>query len=114
MEADILTDIIAVEREIQERLAAEEGRLRQRLEGMRREGAGEEAAEEERLQRRLEEEVAVARQEAERRAALLLEETAAWGERLARLDDDTLRRIVLGRLAGVLAGTGHDRQDDEG
>uniref|UniRef100_A0A831U116 Uncharacterized protein n=1 Tax=Geobacter metallireducens TaxID=28232 RepID=A0A831U116_GEOME len=114
METDILADIIATEREIQQRLAAEEGRLRERLEEVRREMAGEEAAEEERLRRRLGEEVAAARREAERRAALLLEETEARGERLARLDDDTLRRIVLGRLAGVLAGAGHDRQDDEG
>lgn len=114
MDTDILAAVIDVERKIRDRISCEEARLRERIEQVRQELAGLAVAEEERLQREMDAAVAAARDEALRRASLIRAEAVAWGERLDRLDDATLRRIVLGRLGELVGGAGHDRQDGEG
>ena len=114
MDTDILAAVIDAEQKIRDRISSEEARLRERIEQVQRELATLAVAEEERLRRERDEAVAAAREEALRRASRVRAEAVAWGERLGRLDDDTLRRIVMGRLAESVGGADHDRQDGEG
>lgn len=113
MDKDILATITDAEKEIRELLVAERARAGERLAQVRREAEAEVAGEEERQKQALREALALAGAEAERKAAALLEEAAAWAERLDLLDEESLQRIVARRLAELLPGKEHDRQNGE-
>ncbi len=113
MNDDILTDIIAVEKEIRERLDAERehaaawlAEVRTGLEeGYRRE--------EERLREELERALAAARSEAELESARLVAEATAQADRLTGIEDETLLQALDKHLVGLRPGDGDDRQNDE-
>jgi vacuolar-type H+-ATPase subunit H len=109
MDDSILTDIIVVEKEVRDHLDAERERAAAQLEQVRNDLEKEYRREEERLQEVLEAALAAARDEAEQKAALLVQEAAERGERLARIGRDALQSIVVEHLAGLMPGTGDDR-----
>jgi vacuolar-type H+-ATPase subunit H len=109
MDNGILTDIIAVEKEVRERLDAERERAAARLEQIRNDLEENLRREEERLRQSLGDALSAARNEAEHNAALLEREAAEQSERLARIDDLTLRRIVVEHLSRLMPEAGDDR-----
>ena len=111
MEKHILSEIVAVEKEIQERLAAEQGKAEARLAETRMACEEELRKAEEQLRELLAAKLAVARNEALREAETCLKDASVRAERLARLDDVALRRIVRESLFRIVPGSANDRQD---
>jgi vacuolar-type H+-ATPase subunit H len=109
MDNGILTDIIAVEKEVRERLDAERGHAAARLEQVRSDLEEKFREEEERLRHALGDALRTARNEAEHLAALLERQAAERSERLARIDDTTLQRIVVEHLSRLIPEAGDDR-----
>lgn len=101
---DILTSIVAVEKEIRGRLAAEKKRGEERLVLVRAEAEAEIRREEEALSASLERAVAKARVDAERESAEILEEAGARAARLAGVSEELLERVVLKYLLKILPG----------
>jgi vacuolar-type H+-ATPase subunit H len=109
MDDGILTDIITVEKEVRERLDAERERAAALLEQVRNDLEEEFRREEKSLQEALDNARVAARAEAEQKAAHLVQDAAERGERLARIDEEALRRVVVEHLAGLMPGRGDDR-----
>ncbi len=102
MEQDILAEIFAAEKEVQERLAAEQRSSEELLVRVKREIAEQLAAAEEGLKAESEKVLADAREDAGKRAAALLEEAAAQAERLDRISDEALQEVVAKGLTSIL------------
>lgn len=102
MGTDILTTIVAVEREIEERLGAERRQAGEMLARLRSDLAAEAIREEERLAADAQQAIAAARAEAEERGADIVRRAAECGKQLAALDDAALEEIVMRHLVRVL------------
>lgn len=101
-EKDILSKVIGVEKEIQERLIVEKERSVEWLEKVKREAEEAVAAEEERLKESFENARVGSRAEAERKTAEILKEAAGEAERISGLSDETLGRILMRHIALIL------------
>lgn len=95
MEKDILSKVLEVEREIQERLREEKSRSLEWSEGVRKEVEEELAREEKVLKDCYRKVLDDARLAAEKEAAELLRDSALQSERLTAIGDDALTGIVL-------------------
>jgi len=104
MEKDILGKIIAVERDIQERLLAEERNAGTMLCSLRQDLEEEVRKEEERLAAARRDAEASARAEVQKRAAAMVNLATVRAEKLAGLDDSTLERCIMGQLVRILPG----------
>jgi len=102
MEQDILAEIFAAEKEVQERLAAEQRSSEELLARVKGEIAEQLAVAEEGLQVESEKVLADAREAAAKRAAALLKEAVSQAERLDRISDEALQEVVAKRLTGIL------------
>ena len=98
MENGILSTIIAVELEIQDRLAVEEQRAAQMLDNLRRELEEGSTREEERLTASLQQAVADAKAKAQQRAGAMMSAAAARAEQLDGLADETLKLCIVRHL----------------
>lgn len=101
MEEDILKAIVAAEREIRERLVAEERKAAELLENLRNELEAETGREEARLSTEVGNAVAAARAEAQGRADAIVSAAALRGEQLAGLDDETLESWLMKHLIRI-------------
>jgi vacuolar-type H+-ATPase subunit H len=104
MENDILSEIIAVERDIQERLVAEERSAGTMLCSLRQDLEEEARREEERLAAARREAESSARVEAEERAAAIMRQAGSRAEQWSGLDDRTLERCIMEHLVRILPG----------
>jgi hypothetical protein len=104
MENDILTKIIEVEREIQERLVAEERSAGTLLCSLRQDLEEEARREEERLAAARREAESSARAGAEERAAAIMRQAGIRAAQWSGLDDGTLERCIMGHLVRILPG----------
>lgn len=104
MENDILSKIIEVEREIQERLVAEERSAGTMLCGLRQDLEEEARREEESLAAARREAESSARVEAQERAAAIVKRATIRAEQWAGLDEGTLERCIMGHLVRILPG----------
>ncbi len=95
MEKDILSRVIEVEREIQEKLREEKRRTLEWIGEVKKEAEEQLAKEEERVKEFFRKTVDDTGAAAEREAAELLRDSALQGERLAGLGDDALTGVVL-------------------
>ncbi len=102
MEQDILAEIFAAEKEVQERLAAEQRSSEELLARVKRELAEQLAAAEEGLKEESGKVLADAREAAAQRAVALLAETVSRADRLDRISDEALQEVVAKRLTGIL------------
>jgi hypothetical protein len=102
MENDILSEIIAVERDIQERLVAEERSAGTMLCSLRQDIEEEARREEERLAAARREAESSARVEAEELAAAIMRQAGIRAEQWAGLEDGTLERCIMGHLVRIL------------
>lgn len=102
MEKDILSRVIEVEREIQEKLREEKSKAMAWLEEVKKEAEEEIAREEERLKEYYEKTAADADAYAGKQAAELLRDSALEAERLAGISDETLTGMVLKYIPGIL------------
>lgn len=102
MEKDILSRVIEVEKEIQERLRAEKERSVEWLEKVKREAEEAVASDEERLKESFENAKVCSAAGADRKAAEILRKAAEEEERISAISDETLGRIIMKHLALIL------------
>lgn len=117
MEHDILSRVLEVEKEIQEKLREEKARSLERIEKLRREAEEEIAREEERIKGWCREALGEARLAAEREAAELVRNSALQSGRLAALGDEVLSGIVLNyvrRIVSAEHAAGPDPEEASG
>jgi hypothetical protein len=104
MEKDILSKIIEVERDIQERLVAEERSAGTMLCSLRQDLVEEARREEERLAAAGREAESSARAEAEERAAAILQRATIHAQQWGGLDDGILKRCIMRHLVRIMPG----------
>lgn len=113
MDNELLSDILAAERDICLQLDALEQQTAERLETLRREldrMLGDETAA---LQAELAQAEIKAGQGAQQEADALLAEARAFALRLEQLDSQELDKVVLHHIARILPEGADDRQDEQ-
>jgi cell division septum initiation protein DivIVA len=104
MEKDVLSAILEVEREIQERLVAEQRSAWTMLDRLRQELEAEAGREEERLAAARLSAESAARGKAQEQAALIASRASADADRLAGLDDGALEPCIMRHLVRIIPG----------
>lgn len=102
MENDLLVRIIAAEKEIQECLDDEKAKAREWLEAVRKEAEEDFHREEARISETSSEAVETAKKEAESKATIMMKAAGEKTARMERLDDDTLKRVIVRQLHRIL------------
>jgi len=108
MEKDILSEVIAVEKEIHERLELERMKSRKWLEDVKKESEEEMEREEKNINESLNKSVENSKIDAEVKAEEIVKQADAKAVSLAKLNDETLGRIVGKQIARILPGLSHD------
>lgn len=104
MEKDILSQVIEVEKEIQKCLESEKVKIREWLEGVKKESEEEFFREELEIKQSLDQSLREATKQSETAAAQILSEAADAAERLRRLKAETLTGIIERQIARILPG----------
>jgi vacuolar-type H+-ATPase subunit H len=102
MEKDILTKVIEVEKEIQEKLREEKSKAHEWLEGVKKEIEKDISLQEEQLRELYTRGREDAKAEAEREAARVVQDAATLAERYRRIGDETLEKIVKRHVVKIL------------
>ncbi len=102
MEKGILNEVIEAEKDIQACIEEEQGRLREMLEQVRQEAAETVATAERELAASREQDLETARQEAEAKAKMIVEDASSRAGRLDGVDDRTLTGIIMKRIPRIL------------
>ena len=106
MEKDILSKVIEVEKEIQERLREEKNKAHEWLEGVREEIEKGLSLQEEQLRESYTRGKEGAKAEAEREAARIVQDAAILAERYRRISDAALEKIVKRHVVKILPSQG--------
>ncbi len=101
-EKDILSKVIGVEKEIQERLMAEKEKSLEWLEKVKKESEEAVSAEEQRLNGSFEETKRNSMTDAEKAAAEMLKAADVEAERISGISDETLGLIVIKHVRFIL------------
>jgi hypothetical protein len=104
MEKDLLAEVIAAEREIEQGLEQEQAKAKEWLEAMKRDVAAGAAEEERQLRESCAEQQTVTDQGATGKAADIMKKAELEEQRLRSLRDETLREIAERHLARILPG----------
>lgn len=102
MDDELLSDILAAEREIRRRIDELEERVAHDLEQLRQELEQELVVESRTLEKERDESLRGAEEESRREAASLVESARAFARRLENLDDAELDTVLLRHLAQIL------------
>ncbi|HXX81802.1 MAG TPA: hypothetical protein VEI46_09645 [Thermodesulfovibrionales bacterium] len=102
MEKDILSKVIEVEKEIQERLREEKNKAHAWLEGVKTEIEKDISLQEEQLRESYTRGREDAKAEAERKAAKIVKDAASLAERYRQISDETLEKIVKRHMVKIL------------
>jgi hypothetical protein len=113
MEDELLSDILAAEREIRLQIEALEQQTAERLETLRLQLDQMLETESKALQAELERAQITAEQAALREADTLLAEARAFAVRLENLDNVELDRVVIRHLSRILPEGAYDRTDEQ-
>lgn len=113
MEDELLSDILAAEREIRLQIDVLEQQTAERLETVRQELDRRVEQETVSLQAELEKNLSIARQKAETEAEALLAETRSYAIRLENLENVELDRVVAHYLSRIRPEGSDDRQDEQ-
>ncbi|HYA31479.1 MAG TPA: hypothetical protein VED67_01885 [Thermodesulfovibrionales bacterium] len=101
-EKDILSKVIAVEKEIQDKLMLEKERSLEWLEKVKREAEEAVSREEERLKGSFESAKMNSGTDAEKKATQMLKKADAEAERISGISDETVGRILMRHVAFLL------------
>jgi vacuolar-type H+-ATPase subunit H len=102
MDSDLLVRIIETEKEIHKCLEDEKLQAAEWLENVRRDAEEDFGLEVAKIRESSGKNVEAAKKEAEHRAALIINAAEAQARRIEKVDDDTLRRIILRHLHKIL------------
>ncbi len=104
MEKDILSEVIEVEKEIQQCLELERVKSRKWLENVKKESEEELAREEKSIKESLNITIDIAKKDAEAKAAEIVKQADTKAVLLAKLNDETLGELIGKQIARILPG----------
>jgi hypothetical protein len=104
MEKDVLGQVIEVEKEIQKRVEAEELKVREWIESVKKECREKIFIEEEKINRSMEQSLAEAAKEAGKKAEEIVNQAAAAAELLGQLKAESLIDLTEIQIAKILPG----------
>ncbi|OGU17783.1 MAG: hypothetical protein A2076_10770 [Geobacteraceae bacterium GWC2_53_11] len=113
MDDELLSDILAAERDIRLQIEDLKRQTEERLEKLRQEIDQTLGDETRSLQHEREQALARAEQTARQEANAQLAEARAFAARLENLDTPELERVVIRHLSRILPGGADDRQDEQ-
>lgn len=102
MEKNILSKVVEVEREIQQRIEAEEINAKEWIEKVKKEVGDGIAREEAGLKEAFNIALKEARTVAERKASEIMSEVFSLEERLKAISDETLKEIIMRHITNIL------------
>ncbi|MGD0886210.1 MAG: hypothetical protein ABSA46_15300 [Thermodesulfovibrionales bacterium] len=102
MDTNVLSEVVAVEREIQRCIEIERVKSREWIEKIKEESQEELLREQEKIHETLRNASDEARKEAESKAALVVKDALAKAEVIQKLKDEDLTRIIEKRLTKIL------------
>ena len=102
MERGVIHEIIKVEKEIHEKIKAEERKAREHIENVRKETEIYVAGEEKRLKDELNQTIESAREEAVKKAEKMVANAAALAAQIKGLDNSSLEKIFLKHIDKIL------------
>jgi len=102
MEKDVLSKVIEVEKEIQERLREEKNKAHEWLEGVKKEIERDIYLQEDQLRESYTRGREDAKAEAEKEATRIVQDAATLAERYRRMGDGTLEEIVMRHVVKIL------------
>jgi vacuolar-type H+-ATPase subunit H len=105
MDDDILSKVVEVEKEVQQRIKIEEKMSQEWLENAKSEAEEKVLIEEKELKRNVHESIGKARLNAEIKAEAITRDANSEAKRLEKLDDDTLKKIISKHIIKILPGT---------
>jgi vacuolar-type H+-ATPase subunit H len=114
MEKDVLSTIIEIEKEIEERLQKEKLKVDKWLNSAKNEIEVERTAMVRELEDSLREAVFIARDNAGKQASTILNEATKQSRVLSEIGEGILQRIIMKHLRRILPGSDHDSQDVQG
>lgn len=105
MDDDILSQVVEVEKEIQQRIEIEKKMSQEWLENAKSEAEEKVLIEEKELKKNVTDSISIARLNAEKKAEAIISDANIEAERLEGLDDDILKNIILKHIIKILPGT---------
>jgi len=113
MSEELLSEIVAAEREIRGQLSALQKESAARLAAVRSETAEELRRESARLEAEFDAAIEQASLQATEAGAALVAEADAYAQRLGSLDPALLERVIVRHLQRICPENDHDRQDEQ-
>lgn len=104
MDDDVLSKVVEVEREIQQRLDIEKKMSRDWIEQVKKEAEERIAAEEKKLQEEMRELLHKAKLDAEKGAAVIMHDAQEEAARLRDISDELLKKVIRKHLSHILPG----------
>lgn len=111
MEKGILHEVIEFEKEMQRRIETEKRTLQKWLEKVKEESDEKRVQEEENIRESFLKDVEDALDDAERKALDIVRDVTVKAERIKKLDDETLSRMVMKYIVGILPGYDRDNEN---
>jgi len=105
MDDDILSQVVEVEKEVQQRIEIEKKMSQEWLENAKSEAEEKVLIEEKELKKNVTDSISIARLNAEKKAEAIIRDANIEAERLEGLDDDILKNIIIKHIIKILPGT---------
>ncbi|RPI32854.1 MAG: hypothetical protein EHM54_11410 [Nitrospiraceae bacterium] len=102
MKEDLLSEVVAVEKELARDLETEKTKAREMLDNLRQDSEREISEEEKRLQETLNQAITASVIRAEKRASGMMEKADSTAARLERTSDEVLKGIIRNHIARIL------------
>lgn len=105
MDDDILSQVVEVEKEVQQRIEIEKKMSQEWLENAKSEAEEKVLIEEKELKKNVTDSISIARLNAEKKAEAIISDANIEAERLEGLDNDILKNIIIKHIIKILPGT---------
>ncbi len=104
MDDDILSQVVEVEKEVQQRIEIEKKMSQEWLENAKKEAEEKVLIEEKELKKNVNDSISTARLNAEKKAEAIISDANIEAGRLEKLDDDILKNIIIKHIIKILPG----------
>jgi vacuolar-type H+-ATPase subunit H len=104
MDDDILSQVVEVEKEVQQRIEIEKKMSQEWLENVKKEAEEKVLIEEKELKKNVTDSISIARLNAEKKAEAIISDANVEAERIEKLDDDILKNIIIKHIIRILPG----------
>ena len=102
MDDDILSQVVEVEKEVQQRIEIEKKMSQEWLENVKKEAEEKVLIEEKELKKNVTDSISIARLNAEKKAEAIISDANVEAERIEKLDDDILKNIIIKPIIRIL------------